>query len=108
MSIHKLASSFNAGELSPLMDSRVNVEKYEAGCRKLRNFILHTHGPVFRRPGMEYLGEQASPDVASRFIEFNFSVSTTFMIEMAMGQFRFWSNGLLVRKLVEGKLQDVT
>ena len=51
MPIHKLHASFNAGELSPLMDSRVNVEKYEAGCRKLRNFILHTHGPVFRRPG---------------------------------------------------------
>jgi hypothetical protein len=96
MSIHKLHASFNAGELSPLMDSRVDVEKYEAGCRKLRNFILNTHGPVFRRPGLEYMGEAASQETASRFIEFNFSATTTFVIEMAVEKFRFWHNGALV------------
>lgn len=112
MPIHKLHSSFNAGELSPLMDSRVNVEKYEAGCRRLRNFILHTHGPVFRRPGLEYMGEAASHDVASRFIEFNFSATTTFVIEMTVGRFRFWSNGQLVTKTVtdgeSGETVEVT
>lgn len=98
MSVHVLKSSFNSGELAEEMDSRVAVEKYESGCRKLRNNILHTHGPVKRRPGMERLGNQKSHDVASKFIEFNFSVTTTFTIEMALGVFRFWSNGLLVMK----------
>jgi len=97
--IHKLASSFNAGELSSLMDSRAAVEKYESGCRKLRNFILHTHGPVYRRPGMEYLGPQKNDDVASRFVEFNFSTDTSFLIEMAQGVFRFWDGGKLVRNV---------
>lgn len=90
------------------MDSRVNVEKYEAGCRKLRNFILHTHGPVFRRPGLEYMGRAGSDSQASRFISFNFSTTTRFVIEMAVGRFRFWSNGLLVQKVVEDQLVEVT
>lgn len=85
------------------MDSRVDVEKYEAGCRKLRNFILNTHGPVFRRPGLEYMGEAASQETASRFIEFNFSATTTFVIEMAVEKFRFWHKGELVVVVVDSK-----
>ena len=43
---------------------------------------------------MEYMGDAASQETASRFIEFNFSANTTFVIEMAAsGVFRFWSNG---------------
>jgi hypothetical protein len=96
MSIHAQKVSFNSGELDPLMDARVNVEKYESGCRRLENFIIQPHGPASRRPGLEFLGRQGDDEVASRFIEFNFSATTRFMIEMTTGEFRFWSNGVLV------------
>lgn len=94
--IHESQVSFNAGELSPLMDARTNVEKYASGCRQMRNFVLHTHGPVFRRPGTEYLGEVYNTAEPSRLLEFVFSNTTTFIIEMARGCFRFWSQGRLV------------
>lgn len=93
---HTLKASFNAGELDPLMDARVNVEKYESGCRKLENFVIQPHGPVTRRPGLEYVGRCLDTDVASRLIEFNYSATTRFLIEMADGVFRIWSDGELV------------
>lgn len=96
MSVHVQKVSFNSGELDPLMDARVNVEKYESGCRKLENFVLHTHGPVSRRPGMEYIGLQDDQATASRFIEFNFSATTKALIEMTSGEFCIWSNGVKV------------
>lgn len=108
MPVHKLTASFNAGELSPLMDSRVNVEKYDAGCRKLHNFLLHTHGPIFRRPGTEYMGDAADPDGKFRLLAFNFSATTRFVIEMSAGKFRFWSNGELVTKELAGSTVEVT
>ena len=41
--VHVLVPSFNAGELSPLLGARFAVEKVQAGCRILRNFIPHVH-----------------------------------------------------------------
>ena len=40
MPISQLITSFNAGELSPYMDARSDVEKYASGCRTLENFIV--------------------------------------------------------------------
>lgn len=88
--------SFNAGELTPLLNARYGVEKVQAGCRKLRNFIPHVHGPVFRRPGMEFMGSAAAHDSASRLVSFNFSTTTTFVLELHPSGLRVWSNGLLV------------
>lgn len=50
-----LLPSFNAGELSPFLDSRTNLEKYRSGARVLENYIPLPYGGVNRRPGMEYV-----------------------------------------------------
>jgi hypothetical protein len=94
--VHLLLPSFNAGELSPLLGSRFNVEKVAAGCRQLRNFIIHTHGPAFRRPGCEYMGEGASQTSRSNLRGFNFSTTTGFVLEFSDRQMKVWSNGFLV------------
>lgn len=94
--VHLQVSSFNAGELSPLLGSRFGVEKVAAGCRRLRNFFIHTHGPAFRRPGMEYMGAAASNVTASRLLGFNFSTETGAILEFYDGGMRVWSNGGLV------------
>jgi len=63
MSIHVHRNSFNAGEISPLMDARVDDAKHPFSCRKLENFIPRVYGGAFRRPGTMYLG--TLPTVAS-------------------------------------------
>lgn len=95
-SAHLLLDNFNAGELSPLVGSRFQVEKVANGCRKLRNYIPHPHGPVFRRPGMEWMGAAATDATASNLRSFQFSGSTVFVLELTTVGLRVWQNGALV------------
>lgn len=49
--------SFNAGELTPLIDARSDVDKYKSGCRKLENFFPRIYGVAERRPGTRFIKE---------------------------------------------------
>ncbi|MFN0129241.1 MAG: hypothetical protein ACKV19_21440 [Verrucomicrobiales bacterium] len=91
--IRKLVSSFNAGELSPLMAGRLGVEKLDSGCRLMRNFIPHVHGPVFRRGGFEFMGMTQGPEARSRLIPFNFSTTTNFILELHPAGLGVWQSG---------------
>lgn len=83
--------SFNAGEVSPLIDARTSLEKYRSACRTLENFQILPYGGVMRRPGTQYLGTVKSAATQTRLIGFNFSTTTRFVIEMGVGYLRFWS-----------------
>ena len=96
MSAHVLRSSFNAGEISPLMDYRVDSEKYGFGCRRLENLIPRVYGGAFRRSGTVYVGQAEDETNEVRLLPFNFSGSTTFIIELGDEYMRFWSDGALV------------
>jgi len=82
--------SFNAGEVSPLIDARTSLEKYRSACRTLENFQILPYGGVMRRPGTEYLGTVKTSTAQTRLIGFNFSTTTRFVIEMGAGYMRFW------------------
>lgn len=94
--VHLHIPSFNAGELSPLLGARFAVEKVQSGCRRLRNFIPHVHGPAFRRPGMEDMGASMGQAAKSNLRGFNFSTTTGFILELHPDGLQVWSNGLLV------------
>ena len=96
MPVSALINSFNAGELSPYMGARSDVEKYRNGCSTLENFIILPYGGVIRRPGTEYLGSPKLSNRRCRLIGFNFSTTTRFVIEMGHQYMRFWSNGVPV------------
>lgn len=44
-------AAFNAGELTPLLEAREDLQKYPNGCRRLRNFHGIIQGPARRRSG---------------------------------------------------------
>lgn len=98
-SVHLHLDNFNAGELSPLVGQRFGVEKVGSGCRKLRNFIPHPLGPVFRRPGMEWMGAAATDANPSSLRSFQFSGSTVFVLELSTAGLRVWKAGALVTLL---------
>lgn len=88
--------SFNAGEVSPLIDARTSLEKYRSACRTLENFQILPYGGVIRRPGTQYLGDVKNSANPTRLIGFNFSTTTRFVIELGVGYMRFWRpDGLL-------------
>lgn len=55
MAYFRLKHSFTAGELSPLMNDRVDFERFKNGCRKLQNMVCLTQGPVTRRSGCKFI-----------------------------------------------------
>ena len=87
-----LVSALNAGELSPYMDARTDVEKYQSGCRTLENMVVLTYGGIYRRSGTEYLGEAKLSNKQCRLIGFNYSVTTRFVLEFGDQYIRVWGN----------------
>jgi len=88
-----LLYSFNAGELSPLLDARIDQNKYLAGCRTLQNMIPLIHGGATRRPGTEYINGAISNSAASRLIPFQHSVSVRYMLEFGNQVIRVYKDG---------------
>lgn len=96
MPVLKILPSFNSGELSPRLDARTDLDKYDSGLRTLENFIIMPYGGVNRRQGSVYMGEAKYADKQARLLEFNFSTTTNFVIEIGDLYMRFWSNGAQV------------
>ena len=83
--------SFNAGELSPLIDGRTDQEKYFSGCKTLRNFIPTVQGPAARRGGTRYLGSTRLNSQAW-LLGFEFNQAQSYVLEFTDSKIRFWVN----------------
>jgi len=88
--------SFNAGELSPQIDARVDVEKYSSGCRDLENFIPRVYGSAERRPGTKYIGDAKNSDLTVRMVPFIYSDTRAYMCEFGEDYIRFYYDGARV------------
>lgn len=84
-------TSFTAGEWSPRLHGRVDIQKYQSACSVLQNFIIYPHGGVTRRMGMEYIAD-ARVDNA-RLIPFEFNREQAYVLEFTNGRIRFYRNG---------------
>jgi hypothetical protein len=98
-------SSFTAGEISPRLEGRVNLEKYREGLSDLTNMVVHPHGGVTRRPGTEFLGEVKNSANYTRLIPFQFKTSDTYILEFGDQYMRVYRNGLQV---LTGSPQTIT
>ena len=55
--LRQFYTNFTAGELSPLLTSRIDSGAYKNGSKKLRNFRMLSQGGIRRRGGLQYLLE---------------------------------------------------
>jgi hypothetical protein len=94
--ISALISSFNAGEFSPYLEARTNLEKYRNSCKTLENFIITPYGPANRRAGTEYLGSAKTSATRCRLIGLDISDTNHIVMELGVGYIRFWKNGALI------------
>jgi len=53
--VRQFYTNFTAGEISPLLSSRVDSDAYRNGLKTLTNFRMKAQGGVTRRPGLQYL-----------------------------------------------------
>ena len=101
-------SSFVAGEISPRLEGRTELDKYRAGLSELLNMIVHPHGGVSRRPGTEFLGEVKNSSTKTRLVPFQFKTSDTYILEFGDSVMRVYRNGgqvLDAAKTISGATQ---
>lgn len=89
-----IINNFTGGELTPLLKSRSDFDKYSTGCQVLENMIVHPHGPVSKRPGFLYVGETKTSSKKSRLIPFrSTSIGRNYLLEFGDLYVRVWWEG---------------
>lgn len=83
-----IKNSFNAGEISPYTLARTDIAKYKDACERLENWIPLITGGITRRPGTRYIVPALGP---SRLIQFEYSTSQTFILELGNQEIRFFT-----------------
>ncbi|MEC8230457.1 MAG: ubiquitin-activating E1 FCCH domain-containing protein [Pseudomonadota bacterium] len=101
-------ASFTAGELSPRLEGRTNLEKYREGLAELTNMVVMPHGGVTRRPGTEFLGEVKDSSVKTRLIPFQFKTSDTYILEFGNQVMRVYRDGLVVLNATDQTITNAT
>ena len=89
-------TSFNAGELSPLLKGRPTLDKYRNGCETLENFIPQIQGPARKRPGTRFVAEVKDSADATRLIPFEYSTTQAYVLEFGDLYIRFYLDGGVV------------
>ena len=85
-------TSFNAGELSPRVDGRVDLAKYSSGCKQVQNFIPLVQGALQRRPGTRFVSEVKNSANTTWLAKFEFNFQQSFILEFGVNYIRFYSN----------------
>lgn len=75
-----LNTSFNSGELSPLLRYRVDLDKKYLGVETMENFLVKPQGTAVRRPGTIYV---ADADGVSHLVSFESSTDDTYVLSFS-------------------------
>src|SRR5210317_543877 len=85
-------TNFTGGELSPRLDGRNDLAKYNSGCKTLENMIVYPHGSASRRSGTQFVAEVKDSTKKTRLISFEFSTVQTYMLEFGNQYIRFYKD----------------
>lgn len=105
MTYSSIQNGFSAGEISPRLFGRTDLQKYHLGCSTLRNFYVDYRGGASSRAGLAYIGmcKQGAPNAGGtatdnppRDIPFQFNISQGYPLEFGDQYMRIKSNGAYV------------
>lgn len=92
-----LQNNFSAGELSSLVQGRVDADRYKQGVKTCLNFIPYLQGPVVKRSGSYFVSAVKDSTKATRLIPFEFSTTQAYMLEFCGDGFiRFYKDGGII------------
>lgn len=86
-------TSFNTGQVSPLLEARTDFQKYGSSSRTIENMFVATQGPAFRRPGTKYIATQKSSSAAGRAVGYEHSVDDAYILVFENQVIRFFRDG---------------
>lgn len=87
-----IQTEFTAGELSPFLEGRIDIDKYGAGASLIENLICLKQGPLVRRGGFKYVAGVKDSSDETVLIPFRFSIGDNYQIEAGDTYFRFYKD----------------
>jgi hypothetical protein len=90
--IEVLKPAFTGGEFAPSLWSRIDLQRYGSGCRRLRNTFPHPHGGASNRPGFYFIKKPKYSNKKCRGVGFEFSADQVYSIEFGEYYCRFYMN----------------
>ena len=93
--VSTIVTNFQSGELSPRLEGRIDLQKYQSGVQQLTNMLVFPQGGATRRPGTYYAGSSKSNGKV-RLIPFEFSDEQAYIIELGANYMRFYTDGGLL------------
>ena len=102
----QIQNTFNAGEVSPLMYGRQDIEQYHKALATCFNAIPLVQGAWTRRPGTKFVGAtKTGTTETSRLFPYAYDVSTNFMVEFGHNYCRVYNSDYSV---FTGTAQSIT
>lgn len=93
MTSKALWRSFAGGEIAPELFGRLDLQKFQTGLARCRNFRTLPHGPAERRPGFGFVNEVRDSTRKTRLIPFAFNATQTVALEFGHQTLRFIIGG---------------
>lgn len=91
-----LQPAFTSGEISAEVANRVDLDKYQFAVLQAYNCLIKPHGPIYRRPGMQYMARTKYSDKACILVPFNGADNTDYLLEIGEKYIRVHKNGLYI------------
>lgn len=87
-----LQSNWTAGEFSPRLFARVDLQRYPNGAAELMNMVMHPQGGAQRRTGSYYVGAVKNEASRVRLVPFVASNLAAYVVEFGDLYVRFFRN----------------
>ena len=99
-----IQTNFTAGEIDPLLRSRVDIKSYENGLETAQNVLCQPQGGITRRNGLRYINALPNTGTESaangvRLVAFEFSTSDSYMLCFTHNRMHVYKNGALVTNI---------
>jgi hypothetical protein len=98
--VSTIVTNFQAGELSPRLEGRIDLQKYSSGAQKLENMLVFPQGGITRRPGTKYAGTSKDGGKV-RLIPFEFSDEQAYVLEFGANYIRYFKDGGILTEATE-------
>jgi hypothetical protein len=98
--VSTIVTNFQAGELSPRLEGRIDLQKYNSGAQKLENMLVFPQGGITRRPGTKYAGSSKDGGKV-RLIPFEYSDEQAYVLEFGANYIRYFKDGGILTEATE-------
>ncbi len=106
--INYIQTNMTSGEVSPQIEGRVDLAKYQNSCATLNNVFVRVYGGAYRRPGTYFAEITKLTSNIVRVIPFQFSAEQAYIVEAGHQYFRFYKDSGILNQITGNPVEVST